>query len=294
MTPSVTLPLPPTLGVVLAGGRAIRMGGTDKPLLRLGGRTLLDRILERLKPQCSGVIISANGDPARFGETGLPIVPDGVPGHPGPLAGLLAAMEWAVSQSPPCAWIVSVPGDTPFLPEDLARRLHVEREKAGTPIACAASGGRVHPAVGLWSTDLRDDLRSALTVEHQRGVRRWAERHGAAEASWPATACDPFFNINTPEDLETAEGLLHQVSHHPQLPVTELDLSGLKCPLPVLKTRKILSSLEPGTLLRVTCTDPLAGIDIPNMIRETGHAIEHQHQNGRRLIFTIRKSKRHT
>lgn len=285
-------PLPTTLGVVLAGGRATRMGGADKPLLRLAGRTLLDRIVERLAPQCSSVIISANGDPARFGETGLPVIPDDDPDHPGPLAGLLAAMDWAAAQTPHIAWIVTVPGDTPFLPEDLVRRLHEERQGADTLVACAVSGERIHPVVGLWSTDLRRDLRHALTVENERGVRRWAERHGIAHAVWPAEPSDPFFNINTPEDLHLAEDLLEQHSQHPQSPATELDLSGLKCPLPVLRTRKALHSLAPGNLLRVTCTDPLAGIDIPNLIRETGDVIEHRRQDGRQISFTIRKAGR--
>lgn len=294
MTPSMTRSFPPTLGVVLAGGRATRMGGVDKPLLRLGGRTLLSHVIERLAPQCDGVIVSANGDPERFEEVGVPVVPDDLPDHPGPLAGILAAMEWGALQSPPFSWIVSVPGDTPFLPGDLVLRLHEAREGAHAPLACAVSGSRSHPAVGLWPTDLKNDLRRCLSVEHLRSVHGWAGRHGAAQASWPVEPYDPFFNINTPEDLDTAKSLLAQISQHSRKPMIELDLSGLKCPLPVLKTRKALASLQAGELLHVICTDPLAGIDVPNLIRETGDVIEEQRQDGRRLILTIRKADRAT
>ena len=197
-------PVPPTLGVILAGGLARRMGGGDKPLLRLAGRTLLDHVAGRLGPQCSGLILNVNGDPARFGAVHLPVVPDPLPGHPGPLAGILAALDWAAAHRPGLAWVASVPGDTPFIPPDLVLRLHEAREAARLPLACAASGGQLHPAVGLWPVDLRHDLREAVASGGLRSVRDWANRHGMARASWGGEPLDPFFNINTPEDLARA------------------------------------------------------------------------------------------
>jgi len=197
-------PVPPTLGVILAGGLARRMGGGDKPLLALGGRPLLDHVAERLGPQCRGLILNINGDPSRFGEPRFPVAPDPLPGHPGPLAGILAALEWAALHRPALAWVVSAPGDTPFLPPDLVPRLHEAREAAGQPLACAASGGQLHPAVGLWPVDLRHDLREAIASRALRSVRDWGNLHGMAQASWSSEPLDPFFNINTPEDLAKA------------------------------------------------------------------------------------------
>jgi len=293
-------PPPPTLGAVLAGGLSRRMGGGDKPLLSLGGRTLLERVAERLASQCEGLVLNINGDPARFGELRFPVAEDPLPGHPGPLAGILAALDWAALHRPAVDWVASAPGDTPFLPADLVTRLHEAREAAGRPLACAASGARLHPAVGLWPVDLRHDLREALAAG-LRSVRDWAGRHGMARASWSGEPFDPFFNINTPEDLARAEALeascrqsaretpkdAEEPSH--DRPWTELDLSGLKCPLPALRTRKALLALKPGDRLQVSCTDPLAAIDLPNLVRETGDVLEDQRQDGARMRFLIRK-----
>src|SRR3954468_17134550 len=148
----------PTIGVLLAGGLARRMGGGDKPLRRLGGRTILERLIARLSPQCDALILNANGDPARFAETGLAVVADTVPDFAGRLAGILAALDWAAMHRPEIADVVSVAADTPFLPRDLVARLHAAREQAGTPLACAQSGGRAHPVNALWRVDLREDL----------------------------------------------------------------------------------------------------------------------------------------
>jgi molybdopterin-guanine dinucleotide biosynthesis protein A len=288
------MPVPPTLGVILAGGLARRMGGGDKPLLRLGGRTLLDHVAGRLGPQCSGLILNVNGHPARFGEVRLPVVPDPLPGHPGPLAGILAALDWAAAHRPGIAWVVSAPGDTPFLPPDLVPRLHEARESAGLPLACAASGGQLHPAVGLWPVDLRHDLREAVAAGGLRSVRDWAARHGMAQASWSSEPLDPFFNINTPEDLArvaTFQGSFNEMPANVEAPARiDLDLSGLKCPLPVLRTRKALRALKSGERLQVTCTDPLAAIDLPNLLRETGDTLEDRRQDEARLQFLIRKA----
>jgi molybdopterin-guanine dinucleotide biosynthesis protein A len=126
-----------TLGLILAGGLARRMGGGDKPLTRIGGVTILSRVLERLKPQCSRVVLNANGDPARFADTGLPVIPDDVPDFAGPLAGILAGLDWAAVHAPEVAYVASVPGDCPFLPRDLVARLHQARAASGQPLACA-------------------------------------------------------------------------------------------------------------------------------------------------------------
>jgi len=201
----------PTLGLVLAGGLARRMGGGDKALLRIGGKTILERTLERLLPQCVRAVINANGDPARFAFTGLPVVADNIGGLAGPLAGILAGLDWAADNAPELAWIVSVPGDCPFLPHDLAARLHAARLAAGKPLACARSGEWRHPVVGLWPVALRHDLRHALVDEGLRKIEVWTARHGAALADWPATPVDSFFNVNKPEDVEEASRLAAQI-----------------------------------------------------------------------------------
>ena len=197
----------PTLGLVLAGGLARRMGGGDKALIAVGGIPILDRVLGRLRPACTGIILNANGDPARFARYGLPVIPDSVPDFAGPLAGILAGLDWAAANAPAIDWVVSAPGDCPFLPHDLVSRLHEAREKAGTPLACARSGDWRHPVVALWRVALREDLRHALIREDLRKIEVWTARHGIAIAEWPANPLDPFFNVNTPEDAAEAERL---------------------------------------------------------------------------------------
>jgi molybdopterin-guanine dinucleotide biosynthesis protein A len=201
-------PLP--LGVILAGGLARRMGGGDKPLRRLVGRTILERVVERLAPQCDGLILNANGDPARFAASGLPVVPDDLGDFPGPLAGILAALDWAAASRPEIAFVASVAADTPFLPRDFVARL--ERARAGNPaqVVCAASGGRTHPVDALWPVALREDLRHTLVDLGLRKMGLFAERRGAVHAEWRAHPIDPFLNVNTPEDLAQAEALITQ------------------------------------------------------------------------------------
>lgn len=206
-------PAPATLGLVLAGGLARRMGGGDKLLIEIGGASILDRVLARLAPQCARLALNANGDPARFAATGLPVIPDDVPGHAGPLAGVLAGLDWAAAKHPDLAWIVTVPGDCPFLPRDLVARLHAAREAAAQPLACARSGEWRHPVVGLWPVALRADLRRALVDEDLRKIEVWTGRHGIAIADWPDTPVDPFFNVNTPQDANAAREL---AAAHPE------------------------------------------------------------------------------
>ncbi len=201
---------PTTLGLVLAGGLARRMGGGDKALLRIGGATILERVLERLAPQCRGLILNANGDPVRFAFTGLPVVVDDVPDFAGPLAGVLAGLDWAAAHAPEAAWVASVPGDCPFLPRNLVARLHTARTAQRQALACARSGEWRHPVVGLWPVALRADLRRALVDEHLHKIEIWTGRHGVALADWPETPVDPFFNVNTPEDAATADRIATQ------------------------------------------------------------------------------------
>lgn len=198
---------PPTFGLILAGGLARRMGGGDKAKIEINGVTILDRVLATLSGQCVGLVINANGDPKRFADTGLPVIPDNVPDHPGPLAGVLAGLDWLAEQNSGVEWMLSVPGDCPFLPDDLVDRLHQARREmgAGVPLACARSGEWRHPVVGLWPLALRNDLRHALTVEDLRKIEVWTSRHGVAVADWPAAPIDPFFNVNTPDDAKRAQ-----------------------------------------------------------------------------------------
>jgi molybdopterin-guanine dinucleotide biosynthesis protein A len=193
------------LGLVLAGGLARRMGGGDKARIRIGGATILERVLKRFQPQCAAVILNANGDPARFADTGLTVVPDSVPDFAGPLAGILAGLDWAAAHRPDLADVASVPGDCPFLPGNLVERLTAARANAGVPLACARSGDWRHPVVGLWRVALRDDLRHALIEQDLRKIEIWTARHGVAVADWPDAPVDPFFNVNTPEDAAAAE-----------------------------------------------------------------------------------------
>jgi molybdopterin-guanine dinucleotide biosynthesis protein A len=195
-------------GVILAGGRSTRMGGGDKALAPLGGRRLIDFAVERLGPQTGRLAISANGDPARFADYGLPVLPDGLADHPGPLAGVLAGLDWAAKSGADA--IVTAAADTPFFPRDLAARLAA----AGAPVALAATPGADgrparHPTFALWPVALRDDLRAAL-ASGARKVSDYADRHGAATALFAAEPFDPFFDVDTPGDLAEAQALLAQ------------------------------------------------------------------------------------
>ena len=201
---------PSILGLVLAGGLARRMGGGDKARIRIGGKTILERVLARLAPQCNAIILNANGDPARFGDTGLPVVRDTVPDFAGPLAGILAGLDWAAAHAPEVADVVSVPGDCPFLPSDLVSRLTAARQEASLPLACARSGEWRHPVVGIWPVGLRHNLRTALVEDDLRKIEAWTARHGVAIADWPAAPFDPFFNVNTPADAAEAERIAAQ------------------------------------------------------------------------------------
>ncbi len=194
-------------GVVLAGGLSRRMGGGDKGLLELGGRPMLTHVVCRLRPQVGALIINANGDPARFATFGLPVIADGVADFPGPLAGILAALDWAAANRPDVEFILSAAADCPFLPRDLVARLCEAMREQNAELAVAASDGQSHPVIGLWSVSLREQLRHALVVEDVRKIDRWTARFKLATVTWPTTPLDPFFNANTIDDIAEAERL---------------------------------------------------------------------------------------
>lgn len=192
-------------GVILAGGQARRMGGGDKALLPLGGDTLLGHVIARLEPQVANLALNANGDPDRFASFGLPVLGDSIDGFAGPLAGVLAGMDWAADRG--ADHIVTAAADTPFFPPDLVPRLLLAVETSGHPIALAKTESGRHPTFGLWPVVLRDDLRSAL-ASGVRKVVAWTDMHGAASAEFPSGVLDPFFNVNTPEDMKMAKAAL--------------------------------------------------------------------------------------
>lgn len=200
-----------TSAVILAGGLARRMGGGDKALREISGRSLLARVIDRVAPQCERLILNANGDAARFAAYQLPVIGDPVAGFPGPLAGVLAGLEWLNAHDPETRWMLSAPADCPFLPHDLVMRLHQARIDQQAQIAVAASAGRTHPVVALWPTELRSDLRRALLADDIRKVSRFTARYARAVVAWPTEPIDPFLNVNTPEDIAEAERV---VTHH--------------------------------------------------------------------------------
>ncbi|HLY47322.1 MAG TPA: molybdenum cofactor guanylyltransferase MobA [Stellaceae bacterium] len=196
------------LGLLLAGGQSRRMGGGDKCLRPLAGQTLLDHVIARLRPQVAALVLNANGDPARFARFGLPVVADSVADFAGPLAGILAGLDWAAANLPDCPLVLSVATDAPFLPTDLVARLVAGLEAAGAELACAASGGQPHPVVGLWPVRLREALRRALNEEGVRKVDVWTARYPFATIDFALEPIDPFFNANRPEDLDRAAAML--------------------------------------------------------------------------------------
>lgn len=197
-----------TAGVLLAGGLSRRMGGGDKCLRPLAGKPILTHILDRVRPQVGALVLNANGDPARFDSFGLPVVADTVEGFAGPLAGVLSGMEWAVQNASDCIWLASFPTDAPFLPRDLVERLRAAVDRDGADMACARSGGRTHPVVGLWPVRLAADLRRAMVDEEIRKVDVWTARYALSVVDFETDPFDPFFNANRPADLEAAERLL--------------------------------------------------------------------------------------
>jgi molybdenum cofactor guanylyltransferase len=200
-----------TIGLILAGGLARRMGGRNKAFLPFDGNDLVHRAVARLSPQCDRVIINANGELDRFATLGLPVISDGVTSFAGPLAGILAGLDW-LAEHAPTAKLLSAPVDGPFFPEDLAARLTEAADAQGAVMACAQSGGRRHGVYALWPVEMREDLHRALTVDGLRKVEAWLAQHDVAVAEWPTQPFDPFFNVNTPDDLVRAEQHLRRLA----------------------------------------------------------------------------------
>lgn len=203
------------VGVLLAGGRSRRMGGGDKSLILLGDKPLIAHAADRLAPQVERLIVNANGNPARFASLGLPVVADANADRAGPLAGILAGIEWTRANAPSARWIATVAADTPFVPRDLVARLLSASDDDAT-IRLAASNGRMHQVIGLWPTSLGDDLSRWLASGQSRAVRDWAECRAYKSVDFAASGgFDPFFNINTAEDLAVARSLLGGAVHGP-------------------------------------------------------------------------------
>ena len=198
------------VAVLLAGGLSRRMGGQDKMLRGLGGKSILARVVARMEPQAGRLLLNANGDPARFADFGLPVAADVLGDHAGPLAGVLTGLEWTLANAPECPWVITAPTDAPFLPSDLVQRLMAAVGGEGADMACASSGGRHHPVCGLWPVRLAGELRRAMLEEDIRKVDIWTARYRLAVADWPTEPVDPFFNANRPEDLAEAERILDE------------------------------------------------------------------------------------
>ncbi len=199
-------------GVILAGGLSRRMGGGDKGLLALGTQSMIGHVIARVRPQVGALVLNANGDPARFAPLGLPVVADTIDGFVGPLAGVLAGMRWAAANTPGAEYVASVSADAPFLPADLVVKLHAALAKQPQAIALARSADELHPVIGLWPVNLADDLEQELRTG-TRKVLRWTDKHGTIPVDFqPISAggqqIDPFFNANTPEELDEARRLL--------------------------------------------------------------------------------------
>lgn len=198
----------PVCGLLLAGGLSRRMGGGDKCLAELGGRTLLRRIVDVAAPQVGPLVLNTNSDPALFADYGLPVAADVVTGYAGPLAGVLTGLEWALANAPDCEWVASFACDAPFAPRDLVARLFDAVAREDAEMACASSGGRDHPVFALWPVRLAGDLRAAVVDEGIRKVDAWTGRYRLARAAFATDPVDPFFNVNRPDDLESAAALL--------------------------------------------------------------------------------------
>ena len=207
MVEKIDLPQAPVAAMILAGGRSRRMGGGDKGLLQLGGRPILQRVIDRIRPQVSALALNANGGAARFAALGLDVIPDPVPGFAGPLAGILAALSWSNGILPTATHVLTVPSDTPFLPRDLVRRLQAAIRASGDSVV-AARQGRRHPVVGLWPVGCYAALEAAVLHEGLRKVETWTDRVNARVVRFDDGIADPFFNVNAPADLAAARDLL--------------------------------------------------------------------------------------
>ena len=195
-------------GVLLAGGQSRRFGDGDKCLQELDGQSLLERTALNAAPQVGTLMLNINGDPDRFPDLGLPIISDNIPGHAGPLAGVLSAMECVVNHAPQARWIATFATDTPFLPPNWVARVRAAITREGADMGTVSSNGRMHPVIGVWPTDMRYELRTAMVEQDLRKVDEWTGRFKVATVDFDVDEIDPFFNINTTEDLSQAASLI--------------------------------------------------------------------------------------
>jgi molybdenum cofactor guanylyltransferase len=202
------------VGVILAGGLSRRMGGEAKALIPLAGRPMIAHAIDRICPHADACILNVNGDAGAFAQFGLPIVADAFGDYAGPLAGLLSGMLWTAKHHPNARYIVTAPCDTPFLPEDYVNALAEAAGGDSAAIVIAASGGRNHFASGIWPMALADDLATFLAAGERR-IQRWIEQNPNRTVTFPLvddglSGFDPFFNVNTPEDLAIAEDFVRE------------------------------------------------------------------------------------
>ncbi len=208
------------IGVILAGGLGKRMGGGDKPLVTLSGKPMLNRVIERLRPQVEQIVLNANGDPARFDAYDLPVIADTIDGFAGPLAGLLAGMRWVQTNAPDVRFLVTVAADTPFIPPNLVQQLADCGGDAADTVALAASPAGTHPVIGRWPVALADDLETFMTSGEHAKILIFADRYIRLNVPFDDIALpngetiDPFFNVNTPEDAVEAEVAAAAIEGH--------------------------------------------------------------------------------
>jgi molybdopterin-guanine dinucleotide biosynthesis protein A len=193
------------VGIILAGGLARRMGGGDKCLLPLAGKTLLKRTIERAQPQVQQLLLNANGNSLRFARTRLPVVADANPNNLGPLAGIQAGFTWMQVNTPHHEWLMSFASDSPFFPTDVVEKLLAAAVQSNKTVAVATSKSRVHPVFSLWHTSVSSKISAQLITGEAPRLQDWMKAQEALEVEFPADAYDPFFNINTPQDLYAAE-----------------------------------------------------------------------------------------
>lgn len=199
------------VGVILAGGLARRMGGGDKCLLPLVGKTLLQRTIDRAQPQVGQLLLNANGNSLRFARTRLPVIADAYPNNPGPLAGIHAALQWMHDKAPQTEWLVSFASDTPFFPTDLVARLVSAAKEQQAAIAVARTSRGLQPVFALWHRSLRDTMDITLQQEHRPRLQDWIQQQSWVAVDFTADSYDPFFNINAPQDLYAAEEMVNRM-----------------------------------------------------------------------------------
>ena len=195
------------LGAILAGGKSKRMG-KDKLFLELNNKMLIEHTINKVEKYLKDIIIITNQKNEYFSRKNLTTVEDCIEGQLGPLVGILTAMKWAKENLKECSWIATFPCDTPFFPETIIKKFIEKSKKKDSLLLCASSHGRKHNIFGLWSLDLYEKLRDDLINNKIRKVQDWTEKHKITNVEFDFKEYDPFFNINTLDDLETAKKIV--------------------------------------------------------------------------------------